>query len=715
MRSFTKAARTGLAALLALCMVLSLVTVSADSVTEITLGNATRLPDGYYLQEITVSGISSGYATVMVYAKGEEISPTTIKYINQSDLVDGAYAFTMEAPHGVYTVVAGGTDMTASTTETVLNTAPTVAVTAISGVKDDAAIGTSVATITASDVDNDEVALTIAENNYFEIAENAIVTKAAVPAGSYNLTVTASDGIATATDNVTVEIAVGIVTYDISAVAALDAIAVREGTTAESISLPAEVDVTYDTDKTATATITWPEAFEIPGTVEGTLTLPSIGEGYALANASGLKASVAITVIDETVTLTANGKAVTEYYNTLNTPVEIAVTYGNPDDATYAFVESDANNAAAPEEFAAATTYIYEGSAEAGTVYITVFVKDDDAVNKATVAIHNQASAYSADIYLNATTTNPTYSAYRINKAGSLTITGAIESLNGETLDGAAYEYSILSLNGEEVLKNSTGVFADLSTLANRANYIAKLALVSGGEELEAVKKYFYVADFSVWFTDYTVDRFPNRSGITINKNRTVNSVITFDAGDADSGEVYAGYILEDKDGIIATSDLEETENLVYSKELDLSSYANGAYTLYQVAKYREAQEYYDMRFGKTLYLYDKTALISNITANGSTSCALGMPEALTLKAKWYSEYYENIAPEGLTYKYEVFKYGEADPLFTKTVTDNADVVIDGEDLATLKANFKCEIVLTVTLPDDSVDLTYSKIVYPTL
>lgn len=69
MRGFSKAARTVLALVLALCMVLSVVSVSADETTSagFVAAAAVRLEDGYYSVSGTVSGIIGEYATILVY------------------------------------------------------------------------------------------------------------------------------------------------------------------------------------------------------------------------------------------------------------------------------------------------------------------------------------------------------------------------------------------------------------------------------------------------------------------------------------------------------------------------------------------------------------------------------------------------------------------------------------------------------------------------
>lgn len=212
MRGFSKAARTVLALVLALCMVLSVVSVSADGTTSagFVAAAATRLEDGYYSVSGTVSGIIGEYATILVYS-GDEPANETIKYANQAAVTSGAATFNMEVPHGDYTVKAGGSGVTAATGSISANTAPVFDPKSGNVDRKTAAIGdTVIADLGAADVDGDEIAYSITAGNdaeYFEIA-GASLKLAAVPAeGTYNLTVQASDGYqGTATATVSVAV-----------------------------------------------------------------------------------------------------------------------------------------------------------------------------------------------------------------------------------------------------------------------------------------------------------------------------------------------------------------------------------------------------------------------------------------------------------------------------------------------------------------------------
>lgn len=96
MKSFFKATRAGLVIMLALCMVMSFVTVvsAADAV----IGNITQTAptgEGYYTVTVPVSGIETGGdATILIHDTGEVIDKYTIKYVNQEPTTEGAYTFT---------------------------------------------------------------------------------------------------------------------------------------------------------------------------------------------------------------------------------------------------------------------------------------------------------------------------------------------------------------------------------------------------------------------------------------------------------------------------------------------------------------------------------------------------------------------------------------------------------------------------------------------
>ena len=212
MRGFSKAARTVLALVLALCMVLSVVSVSADETTSagFVAAAAARLEDGYYSVSGTVSGIIGEYATILVYS-GDAPANETIKYANQAAVTSGAATFNMEVPHGDYTVKAGGSGVTAATGSISANTAPVF--NNVSGsvdLKTAAVDDVVVAAFGATDVDGDELTYKITagdDNGYFKVDGSALKIAALPAVGNYSLTVQAADGYqgtATATVSVTV-------------------------------------------------------------------------------------------------------------------------------------------------------------------------------------------------------------------------------------------------------------------------------------------------------------------------------------------------------------------------------------------------------------------------------------------------------------------------------------------------------------------------------
>lgn len=212
MRGFSKAARTVLALVLALCMVLSVVSVSADETTSagFVAAAAARLEDGYYSVSGTVSGIIGEYATILVYS-GDAPANETIKYANQAAVTSGAATFNMEVPHGDYTVKAGGSGVTAATGSISANTAPVF--NNVSGsvdLKTAAVDDVVVAAFGATDVDGDELTYKITagdDNGYFKVDGSALKIAALPAVGNYSLTVQAADGYqGTATATVSVNV-----------------------------------------------------------------------------------------------------------------------------------------------------------------------------------------------------------------------------------------------------------------------------------------------------------------------------------------------------------------------------------------------------------------------------------------------------------------------------------------------------------------------------
>lgn len=212
MRGFSKAARTVLALVLALCMVLSVVSVSADETTSagFVAAAAVRLEDGYYSVSGTVSGIIGEYATILVYS-GDAPANETIKYANQAAVTSSAATFNMEVPHGDYTVKAGGSGVTAATGSISANTAPVFNdVLGSVDLKTAAVDDVVVKDFGATDVDGDKLTYNITagdDNGYFKVDGSALKIAALPAVGNYSLTVQAADGYqGTATATVSVAV-----------------------------------------------------------------------------------------------------------------------------------------------------------------------------------------------------------------------------------------------------------------------------------------------------------------------------------------------------------------------------------------------------------------------------------------------------------------------------------------------------------------------------
>lgn len=204
MKSFGKTFRTFLAMSLALCMVMSCVTVSAASPITLTK-TVSDTPDanGYYEAVYTVNGISAegGNATILVYDADGGINNDTIEYANQVPVSGGTATFTMLLDNGNYAVLAGGTSVAEAATDTVTaGSAPTISANPIAGVKDNET-NAVVANITVVDADATETddnidSIEITAGNtgeYFAVSDKTIVTTKDVPANTYNLTLTVTD------------------------------------------------------------------------------------------------------------------------------------------------------------------------------------------------------------------------------------------------------------------------------------------------------------------------------------------------------------------------------------------------------------------------------------------------------------------------------------------------------------------------------------------
>ncbi len=270
-----------LALVLALCMVLSVVSVSADETTSagFVAAAAARLEDGYYSVSGTVSGIIGEYATILVYS-GDAPANETIKYANQAAVTSGAATFNMEVPHGDYTVKAGGSGVTAATGSISANTAPVF--NNVSGsvdLKTAAVDDVVVAAFGATDVDGDELTYKITagdDNRYFKVDGSALKIAALPAVGNYSLTVQAADGYQ-GTVTATVSVAVTDSTPVITGYTSPADIKIKEGETA---TIPAKVIATLNDSSTVELAVNWtsdPENTGAEGTYVYTGTVDTTG------------------------------------------------------------------------------------------------------------------------------------------------------------------------------------------------------------------------------------------------------------------------------------------------------------------------------------------------------------------------------------------------------------------------------------------------------
>ena len=176
----------------------------------------------------TATAAEDSNITIDVLANDEDADDDTLTVTAASGAQNGSTAVTNNRV--VYTPSANfnGTDQfsysisdgvnspvsaTVSVTVTPVNDTPTVTVSALPNVTENAAPGTVVASVSASDVDGDNVVVSIASGNtggVFAIAGGSSIVVAgsvdfeAQP--SYTLTISASDGSATTTTNATVSV-----------------------------------------------------------------------------------------------------------------------------------------------------------------------------------------------------------------------------------------------------------------------------------------------------------------------------------------------------------------------------------------------------------------------------------------------------------------------------------------------------------------------------
>ena len=371
------------------------------------------------------------------------------------------------------------------------------------------------------------------------------------------------------------------------------------------------------------------------------------------------------------------------------------------------------------------TTYDYVSDGTLGMVYITVFVNDDGNYYSKQAAVEVTDALYTANIYVNATENNPTFSAYRVNANGGLKLTTQITNMNNDPIDGTV-EYAVCVPGGEIMLSNDTGVFMaeELKTLQLNKEYWVRVSLKVDDETVAYAGRLIYLTNYGASYTTYNIDGRVNGSGIAVNKNNDIDFSITFDEGNPDENELYASYMVvpysesyEDDSYAVAQGEYTKTSGLVYSGAVTgLEGQPRGAYNLVWKAKKTQEQSYVDRTVAKCVYLYSRIALVNNIYLNGSMNSALGNPEALTLKAHWMDSYFERVAPE-LTYKYEIYKSANdlsAENLVytSDEVTGNETVTID--DISTLGLGFENTVKLSI-YRDGVLDHTVCKIFYPTV
>lgn len=406
----------------------------------------------------------------------------------------------------------------------------------------------------------------------------------------------------------------------------------------------------------AITNIEWPtedEALELgyyegywPPSSDEPLTIPA-KEGYSVHSDlkldAGVTPSIKFVTVPSEFEVAVNGvsgsKVVTKVGE--DVAIDLVMSYDNKGynvDVAYEYAVTDASVAPTDTDWKAVSGNIadlkneipnVDKAAKRVTVRATVA---GYALGEKRVYVYRQTYTVDGAIYISSeglwpTDADVTYSSLRVSKNRNMQVKFDLVDANGQALnlEGASYEVKlddtvvdatiengIITINKSYLASYSSGAGCTVSFTCKDAN----------GKVLFARSRKTHVTDANtLWYNKFSVDG-ADRGGIRVRRDAGINYVLDLD-GTAPDGTVYTGLKfvkyanknIENGAETLALSDAKIEGNFSLVDFAD-----NGSYVLYGLANLGAAkQDFYDFKFGRTVYLYNTYTNVCNLYLNGST------------------------------------------------------------------------------------------------
>ena len=279
------------------------------------------------------------------------------------------------------------------------------------------------------------------------------------------------------------------------------------------------------------------------------------------------------------------------------------------------------------------------------------------------LTIFREGDLFSAQMYFNPSEAEDAndqakyYSAFRVNKARDLNVVFDVKNYNDAAYDfsGGEFVVTVYAISNEEGVRTLVPVAGLSETLAGagfegrdkvvfekddlaelNGAYSFKLAYVEGDEELFTVSRTTHIGNTGIWFNTLTLNGNASAASVVLNRNKDVAYSIVFDGTNAE-GKVYAGYEIVEKDASLTPGgETVEVVGNTWNTSFALGeAYTNSTYKLYSYANLTDNQSFYDMVYGRTIFLANGYTNLCRYYMNGSTNVGPTVTPEFVIKPHW--------------------------------------------------------------------------------